>query len=92
VRFIYREGTLPAAEAERPERSLVSEGAETLANQSPEWIDQLRQATLRADMFRMLELIEQIRDQDPEVAWVLTGYSERYEYQEILDLIDQAGG
>jgi PAS domain S-box-containing protein len=92
VRFIYEKETIPAAEAERLERSSSSECAEILANQSPKWIDELQQATQRADMFRILELIEQIRDQDPELARLLTEYSERYEYQEILDLIDQAGG
>jgi PAS domain S-box-containing protein len=57
-----------------------------------DWIEELRQATARADLYRILELIEQIREQSPDLADMLVNLAERYEYQKILDLTEGIGG
>jgi two-component system sensor histidine kinase/response regulator len=91
VRFIYVEEPTSTTEDHEPDTTIPSEGVDNLAKQSPEWIDELRQATLRADLFRILDLIGQIRQRNPDLAIILTDLTERYEYQKILRMIEEAG-
>jgi PAS domain S-box-containing protein len=92
VQFLYEEETAQTTEADQSDTAILSKGVETLTTQSPEWMNELHQATLRADIYRILDLIDQIREQDPDLADVLTDFTERYEYQKILSLIQEAGG
>jgi PAS domain S-box-containing protein len=92
VQFLYGEEPAQTTEADQSDTAILSEGIETLAIQSPEWINELRQASQRADIYRIMELIGQIREQDPDLANVLADFTERYEYQKILNLIQDAGG
>jgi PAS domain S-box-containing protein len=92
VSFIYEGEPAQRADAIEAGAAISSEAVETLAVQPPEWVDALRQATVQADLYRILELIDQIREQKPELADVLADLAERYEYQEILSLIEEAGG
>ncbi|MGD8751432.1 MAG: PAS domain S-box protein [Anaerolineales bacterium] len=91
VQFIYEEPA-PTPEAEESGAPIPSEDAETLAVQSPEWVAELRQAALTADLYRILDLIDQIRGQHPDLADTLSNLAERFEYQKILNLIVGAGG
>ena len=86
------EGPAQTTHAVESDTALPSEVVETLAIQPPEWMDALRQATLRADVYRILDLIGQIRERNPDLAGVLADLTERYEYQQILSLIKEAGG
>lgn len=92
VRFIYEEGPTGTSDAVVSSTPFPSKDAETLAVQSPEWMTELHQATERADLYRILDLIDQIRGQNPDLADMLSDLAERFEYQKILSLIEEAGG
>jgi PAS domain S-box-containing protein len=92
VSFIYEDDTVLTADSKEPGIAIKSEVVEVLATQPSDWIDELFHATVQADLYRILELIDQIREQYPDLANVLTDLTERYEYQEILDLIEEVGG
>jgi CheY-like chemotaxis protein len=92
VRFIYEEELAQTTDAIESGTAIPSEDVETLAVQPPEWVDALRQATAQADLYRILDLIGQIREKNPDLADVLADLTERYEYQKILSLIEEAGG
>lgn len=63
-----------------------------LASLPAEWVEELRQATLRADLHHILDLIIQICDKSPDLGRRLTNLAENYEYQRILDMIESIGG
>jgi PAS domain S-box-containing protein len=92
VRFIYNEEPIPTTDAEKPGDAIPSKDILALAALPPDWIEELRQATRRADQYRILERINKIREQTPDLATRLTDLTERYEYQKILSLIEEAGG
>jgi hypothetical protein len=66
--------------------------AEALVGQPDEWLAELRAATVKADMSRMLALVEQIRGQDAALADALEGLIHNFSYKRILTLIETAGG
>ena len=92
VRFIYREEAHPRIDALEPGITFASETIEALAAQPPEWLDALRQAAERADLYRITDLVDWIREEYPKLADGLADLIERYEYREILGLIEEAGG
>jgi PAS domain S-box-containing protein len=49
-------------------------------------IDQLHEATLSADLDRMLELIQQIEKQDASIAGSMRRLAENFEYQPLLEM------
>ena len=73
-------------------RRLLLPNVQALAALPPDWVEELRQATARADLYRGLDLIDQIREQNPALADTLADLMERYEYQKILSLIEETGG
>ena len=82
---------------EEREAGIVAPGvgtlsAEALAAQPADWLAELRAATIKADMNRMLALVEQIRGQDAALADALEGQIHNFEYKRILILIEEAGG
>ncbi len=92
VRFIYEEEPAPTPDAVEAGAPIPSEDLESLVVQSPEWITELRQAALTADLYRILDLVERIHRQHPSLADSLSNLAERFEYQKILNLIEAAGG
>ena len=78
--------------------------AEAMAALPPSWLADLRGATIKADLNLILTLVEQIREHagaDPlapgaesavALADTLSGLAQNYEYKQILELIEQAGG
>jgi PAS domain S-box-containing protein len=95
VRFIYEEepGRTGAVEAAGPDmRPGVAPPAEALSALPSGWRTELQQATMRADLNQMLNLIEQIRDQNPDLADALAHMALNFEYRVILTLIEKAGG
>jgi CheY-like chemotaxis protein len=91
VRFIYREDT-----RERDERVVITPEASTdivkiLSKQPTSWLEALQEATLRADVFLIHELIDQIRDKESNLADLLSELTERFDYNQILGLIQDAG-
>ncbi|HSR29255.1 MAG TPA: hybrid sensor histidine kinase/response regulator, partial [Anaerolineae bacterium] len=93
VRFVYEEIDREDQDREmgKPEVAAVQE-VHALAAMPAEWRADLQQATIKADLNRMLSLIEQIRGQAPSVANTLAGLAQDFEYKMILALIEQAGG
>jgi CheY-like chemotaxis protein len=87
VRFVYEEGE---AGAVKPDAAALS--VEALAGQTPELLAELRAATVKADMNRMLDLVGQIREQDAALADALEGLIHDFQYKRILTLIEEAGG
>ena len=92
VAFIYEEEPVQTIETAPADTTVSPMDLEALANQSSEWMDELRQATLRADVYRIMYLIDQIREPYPDLAAVLTEFTEQYDYQKILNFIQEAGG
>ena len=95
VRFIYKEELAPSGTVEATGPHIPPGAAspvEALSVLPPDWQTELRQATMRADLNKMLNLIEQIRDQSPDLADTLAHMALDFEYRDILTLINKAGG
>jgi signal transduction histidine kinase/ligand-binding sensor domain-containing protein/CheY-like chemotaxis protein len=93
VRLVYEDligeptaGQMPSA----PERARLERLAATLAALPADWVEELRQATIRASQDRMLILSEQARGQDDALANQLAQWAQDFRYKEILALIDTA--
>jgi CheY-like chemotaxis protein len=80
VRFVY----------EAIDRSLdiAPDAALSLAAMQPAWLSDLRQATLACDVAWIETLIQQIQDQDPDLAAALRALAHDFEYDQITALID----
>jgi CheY-like chemotaxis protein len=83
VCFIYEDG-----EEELVASDAAALSAETLAAQPADWLAELRAATIRADLGRMLVLVEQIREQDAALAHALEELIRGYEYKRILTVLE----
>jgi len=59
---------------------------------SPRWQAELKQATIKADLNRILTLVDQVREQNAALAEALADLASNFEYKKILTLIEQAGG
>jgi PAS domain S-box-containing protein len=92
VSFLYREEAIPTMDSEDPGVRVDSERIAALACQTIEWLKELRQAAERADLYRILDLVDQIRGESPVIADLLAELAEKFEYQEIQSLVEEAGG
>jgi hypothetical protein len=54
-------------------------------------VAQIRSATVSADLEQLLVLIDQATAYDPHASCVLRQLAVRYEYEELLGLIDNGG-
>jgi len=91
VCFVYDE------EPVQPTKTLVAETRDVLtpaalADLPPDWVTELQQSTLKADLNQILALSDQIRGQNVELADALADLAQNFEYKKILSLIEQAGG
>ena len=86
VRFIF-EDQAPATAA-GPEAAAMD--SSRLAALPDGWLDALRQATVRADLNRMLALIEEIRPQDEALASTLAQWANDFRYKDILQLVSRS--
>jgi CheY-like chemotaxis protein len=91
VRFIYEEEPAPSAPG-APQGPAHVPSPDALAALPAAWLADLRQATTRADLQRILHLVDQIREDHAALADDLAGLARNYEYKRILTLIEQAGG
>ncbi len=88
VRFIYAEVQQPAAS---PFQS-ASDRSKMPATALPaDWLAELRQATVAADLDRILALIDQQRSNDPALADQLTQWARNFDYDQILRLAQPTG-
>jgi CheY-like chemotaxis protein len=88
VRFVYEDQALAMTGA----AAEMADGIDSsrLAGLPPAWLEALRQATVRADLGRMLALIEEIRPQDETLASTLAQWASDFRYKEILQLLAHA--
>jgi CheY-like chemotaxis protein len=89
VSFVYDE------EPAQPTAALTAEihdvlTPETLAALPPDWITELQQATLKANLNQILALIDQIREQNSVLADTLANLAQDFEYKKMLAIIKQA--
>ena len=91
VRLVYEEEQVrPAPVRLAQARDVLTPAA--LAALPPEWLADLRQAAIRADLSLVLTLVDQIREQNGPLADALADLIHNFEYRKILTLIEQAGG
>ncbi|NIV34652.1 MAG: PAS domain S-box protein [Anaerolineae bacterium] len=92
VRFVYEE--IPAAIV-RPGEAVASSvdvlTPAALADLPAGWLTNLRRATVKADLDRILTLIDQIRGENAALADGLAELARDFQYKKILRLIDRAG-
>ncbi len=69
----------------------LSPGTLDLSGVSEGLLEDLHNATVLADINRILHVIDQIRIQNPAVALELTKLARKYEYRKILALVDRVG-
>jgi len=95
VRFVY-EGeraqltTAQPAEAAASLTDVLTPAA--LAALPADWLADLQQATIKADLSLILTLVDQIRQRDVVLADALADLAYDFEYKKIMTLIEQAGG
>jgi two-component system sensor histidine kinase/response regulator len=88
VRFIYAESEQPAASPPL----LASDQSKMPATALPTaWLAELRQATVAADLDRILALIDQQRSIDPALADQLAQWARNFDYDQILRLTQPTG-
>lgn len=86
AQFLYAEE--PAVNAATPGFPSQNElDPEAFTSIAFDMLDQLQHAALTADISRLLDLIQHIRDSHPELADVLRPLAENYDYARILDLL-----
>jgi hypothetical protein len=91
VRFIYADEDPPARAAPSGiDQPALGPGL-TAAALPAAWLNELRQATVTADLDQMLALIEQLRPDHPVLAEQLAGWAGRFEYDHILSFVRQGG-
>jgi CheY-like chemotaxis protein len=87
VKYVYAEAV---SVADKPE-ALEALTSESLAGLPGELVHQIREATINADLDRMLELIQQAATQDARTANGLRSLAEQFDYQKLLDLLPTGG-
>jgi CheY-like chemotaxis protein len=91
VGFIYEKESTQIPGSEEASTSIELTDVQTLAALPPEWIEELHQATLRADLHHIMELISRICEKDLDLGKTLTNLAQNFEYQKILNLIESIG-
>jgi hypothetical protein len=88
VRFLYAEERAPApARLAADDPAGRAQLASSLAAQPADWRAALREACVLGDQERLLALLGELHDRDPELARALMPYAERYDHQAILSLV-----
>jgi CheY-like chemotaxis protein len=86
ARFVYEEVERGAREDTVPPGVVET----ALAEAPSQWLEDLNRATVEGDIEQMEALIEQIEEQNIELASALTRLAYDFEYEEILTLIQRA--
>ena len=98
ARFVYQEAAgdqRPAASESHRDTAVLKDGRAlpaVLAAMSPEWVADLRRATVVGNLKAILAVIEQVREHDAALAEALAGLARDYSHDAILALIEQTGG
>ena len=91
VCFVYDEAPI------QPTKALMAEIHDVLrptalAVLPSDWVTELQQATMKANLNQILALTDQIRGQNAALADALADMAQNFEYKKIMKLIEQAGG
>ena len=85
VRFVYdKEGTPPTAVQTEPSETALT--TEALATLPPEWMAKLHQAATQLDADVILDMLDQVREQNPSLADALARLVHDYRFDIILTL------
>jgi len=93
VRYTYEEVApplLPEVFGHPARQEGDTELAERLAVLPVEWVTNLQRAVVLGDLRLMLQLVDQIRAQDPDLAEALAALIHDFEHERILMLIEEA--
>ncbi len=88
VKYIYAEEAVSVAVKPEAFEALTPESLNGLPG---ELVRQIREATINADLDRMLELIQQAATHNAHAADGMRSLAERFDYQKLLDLIPTGG-
>jgi len=88
VKYVYAEEAVSAAFKPEASEALTSK---SLIGLPGGLLRQIREATINADLDRVLELIQQAATHDIHVANGMRSLAERFDYQKLLDLIPTEG-
>ncbi|MEG3858006.1 response regulator [Microcoleus sp. herbarium12] len=92
VQYLYSDSTESIRAGDRGDRSDSQSNAALayLPKLPPEWIDNMKQVIRSADFDLIARKIEEIKDTYPELAAILQGHLDNFDYQKILNLIAEA--
>jgi CheY-like chemotaxis protein len=89
VRFLHEE----IEGGDRDRRQVADDVlARDMAALPASWVADLQEATIRADLSRIITLVDQMREDNPALADALGGMVRNFEYKKILRLIEQGRG
>ncbi|MEG4232202.1 response regulator [Microcoleus sp. Pol11C3] len=92
VKYLYSNSTdfISTGERNNLSGSLPNAALAYLPRLPAEWIDNMKQVIRSADFDLIVRTIDEIREPHPELAEILQGYLDNFDYQKILNLIAEA--
>jgi len=88
VRFLYEE----IGGGDRDREQIADDVlARDMAALPGDWVADLKEATIRADLSRIITLVDLMREDSPALADALIDMAHNFEYKRILTLIEQGG-
>jgi CheY-like chemotaxis protein len=82
IEYIYRENAVQtAAEGDS------AEGINAVNTLPPDLVGKCREAAVRADIFLLLELLQEVSQINPSFGWKLNDLARQYAYNEIINLL-----
>jgi PAS domain S-box-containing protein len=91
VQFLYEDEPPQPLQVGSVEQRYVPSD-EALAALPASWLAELKEATTKGDLHRILRLADQIRGQNEELADTLAELARNYQYREVLTLVELSGG
>ena len=89
VRYEYAGETPEVVPPETP--ATVALTPASLEGAPTEWVEEMREATINADLDRLLELIEQVARPSPQAADRLRELASRFQYDALLNVLQPGG-
>jgi PAS domain S-box-containing protein len=92
VKYLYSNSTdsISIGDRNNLSASLPNAALAYLCRLPPEWIDNMKQVIRSADFDLIVRTIDEIREPHPELAEILQGHLDNFDYQKILNLIAEA--
>ncbi len=92
VKYVYSNSTdfISTGDRNNLSGSLPKAALAYLPTLPAEWIDNMKQVIRSADFDLIVRTIDEIREPHPELAEILQGHLDNFDYQKILNLIAEA--